>query len=741
MQLSHTTTLRSISLVVMANCASSIPAKRRKIRKGTFSCWECKNRKTRCHLEPGANSACQFCRRRGLACISQELPNPADNENAGLEVLDLPRKDVGNVAAAHKPPERAWGLPGATFDDSQELSSSLSFRLDHFRHNRTSLSQSSVVIREPLTDHLLAVLPDAITATLIMSRGKFFSLPIHVRRHSLQKLTSPIQNSGSYAQISELPSPSSHPLHFARKLIQLALCLQQLDPPTTARLEVKLKESVHEVAKRYVEIASRYVTSQDSLMQSQDGLGTLMLEACFHINVGNLRSAWLLFRRALSIAQLLGLPKPGASIDSCEEAAWFRLVFGDRFVSLMLGLPCVVPEDDFAMKDNFTESTMFEELERIHVNVLGRIIARNVRIQRRGRSASNNDIYNDYKETQNIDYSMKHAVKHFPASWWASPTFSSEATDAEIMDRTAQIMERLHHHFYLGTLHQPYVLYNTLTLSTTNSDREKNAQLDCSYSQITALSSSREVLSCFLSIRSHHRVLSYRPLDDKAYFAATGVILSHINGHRLGRENVLDHQRPQDLRLLNEVLNLIEDISLLSRDALSGNTVRTLKKLLAIEAQCAEGVGYDIWLEEDPNLDLETEREVLKVTMPYFGIVCLACQGSILWNSAHSNLGATHSESSGASTSPFTESLDQQNNATLPGETSLMQESSHSMFYEIQDNEPQYSTVFNLQSSDLSQIDNTIVEENWLSDVGTAFLDEWVDGENQIGSASFRLVA
>lgn len=50
-------------------------AKRRKIRKGTRSCWECKRRKTRCVFDNSAEDAlCFGCQRRGTTCVSQEFP-------------------------------------------------------------------------------------------------------------------------------------------------------------------------------------------------------------------------------------------------------------------------------------------------------------------------------------------------------------------------------------------------------------------------------------------------------------------------------------------------------------------------------------------------------------------------------------------------------------------------------------------------------------------------------------------
>lgn len=50
--------------------------KRRRVRKGTHSCWECKRRKMKCIFDPLTNAitTCNGCRRRGSQCVSQEFP-------------------------------------------------------------------------------------------------------------------------------------------------------------------------------------------------------------------------------------------------------------------------------------------------------------------------------------------------------------------------------------------------------------------------------------------------------------------------------------------------------------------------------------------------------------------------------------------------------------------------------------------------------------------------------------------
>lgn len=61
--------------------------KRRKIRKGTRSCWECKRRKIKCTFASTEDVTCIGCQRRRAPCVSQDLPevlSPARNGNRYL---------------------------------------------------------------------------------------------------------------------------------------------------------------------------------------------------------------------------------------------------------------------------------------------------------------------------------------------------------------------------------------------------------------------------------------------------------------------------------------------------------------------------------------------------------------------------------------------------------------------------------------------------------------------------------
>ena len=104
----------------MAGASSQVDgpeSKRRKVRKGTQSCWECRRRKVRCIFAATTDAICQNCRRRGTACNSQEHPDepmPSAGSNqveARLgRVEELIEHLVNRAVTAHIPNSPAKDL-------------------------------------------------------------------------------------------------------------------------------------------------------------------------------------------------------------------------------------------------------------------------------------------------------------------------------------------------------------------------------------------------------------------------------------------------------------------------------------------------------------------------------------------------------------------------------------------------------------------------------------------------------
>lgn len=89
--------------------------KRRKVRKGTKSCWECKRRKIRCIFPSSDDGNCLSCQRRRAPCVSQDLPedlSPARIGNRHLGARISKVEDLMKEILASKDGETAL-LEGA----------------------------------------------------------------------------------------------------------------------------------------------------------------------------------------------------------------------------------------------------------------------------------------------------------------------------------------------------------------------------------------------------------------------------------------------------------------------------------------------------------------------------------------------------------------------------------------------------------------------------------------------------
>jgi hypothetical protein len=121
-----------------------------------------------------------------------------------------------------------------------------------------------------------------------------------------------------------------HPTSIARTLLYIASCIQQLNPQFDVT-QLELYPSVESYMERLISIVQALVTSDDELVSTTEGLECLMLLGSFHINAGNPRRAWLNFRRAMNIGQLMGLHREACSIPGGREM-WYHTVQAERYL-------------------------------------------------------------------------------------------------------------------------------------------------------------------------------------------------------------------------------------------------------------------------------------------------------------------------------------------------------------------------------------------------------------------------
>lgn len=422
----------------------------------------------------------------------------------------------------------------------------------------------------------------------------------------------------------KIPDPKAHPVLIAKRMLQLATVLQTFSPGTDPEL-AKLTKRPWEWGKKLAETATSLVTTNDEFFGTYEGLECVILEAVFQGNSGHLRRSWLTMRRAMVVAQLMGLHRsaqeqpvkaiePNVAIH--PQHVWFRIVYADRIQCLMLGLPPGSHDKSMGTPAAMADDTPQGRIERAHTVISAKMLERS-------ETDPNSE---DYALTQALDLELQAAAKHLPGRWWLAPNLAREGGTLE--DRfwdTVKLWEQLYHYHLLNHLHLPYML----RLSNAAND---DLRAKYEYSKATCVTAAREILSRFVLYRSHNRVaFCCRTIDFYALKAALTLLLAHLDGHRqpMGG-NQLAHHRMGDRAMMEDVLAQMDMVSIESCDALSANSSTLLRRLLDIEAEAAEGERrYQTSPLNGLDVDQPGEEHVLRICVPYFGLVKIAPEGVI----------------------------------------------------------------------------------------------------------------
>jgi hypothetical protein len=470
---------------------------------------------------------------------------------------------------------------------------------------------------------LHAAFPSQQDANILFEAGRaiFFLQAICVPYHEIF-VEGSFQTSETLAAI---PSVTAHPVILARKLIHLALCVQQLDPSFDRQVLRgngdldDLRSAMH----RYYDLASTNVTCHDELLDSLEGLECLICESVYLINLGRLRRALACLRRACTLAQFMGLHRkssrgpPPKQLDPATrisaEFTWCHIAYVERYISLLLGIPTSITGSRFGSDDKLTRQTDSEWFEKVQIDICDYIIARN----------QGGDY--DFGVTEKIDGALKKMASSMPRSWWTPLDMPSGPPPDDIMLRVATAQMQIIHYNMLTVLHLPYVL------------RANTHDLLFDHSRETCLYASREVLSRFVSFRSIVRVAyCCRLVDFCAFTAAMTLLLAYLNGRSVFSVRST-HQRLSDRALIEKTLEALDELNRLNDDELSRETATLTRRLMDLEAQSINSHLSVVAEGDQDNQDNQdkqghqasptgiSEGQSLYLTVPYFGCVKVTC--------------------------------------------------------------------------------------------------------------------
>ena len=262
------------------------------------------------------------------------------------------------------------------------------------------------------------------------------------------------------ASLLKTPGPNVHPVLIARHMLWVATFLQHLHPHLQNET-AGLSEPPRQMMKQLADISIRLVTMDDDLLGSVEGLECVMIESMYHTNGGNLRKGLIAIRRAMVIAQLMGFHRPGIQAAQCARldpetrpnpsGIWFRILFSERHLCLMLGLPQSTLDHSMASGAMLANDSPMGRLERIHCTIASRILERN----------HSDPSSKDVTLTHELDGELQKAAEDMPQKWWLTANLAIASDPEALFWDMRRLFHQLFHYNLLNQLHLPYMLRST----------------------------------------------------------------------------------------------------------------------------------------------------------------------------------------------------------------------------------------------------------------------------------------
>ena len=338
----------------------------------------------------------------------------------------------------------------------------------------------------------------------------------------------------------------------------------------------------------YMSIIDQLIIADDEYGGSCDGLELIILVAKTYVNLGQPRKGWLLIRRGISLAQLVGIhpdrrlmtDKSGASMERLENA-WWSLYMVDRYISLLLGLPYALSDGPAVKKasDSCTDPT--SQYQRKIAMIVGDVIDRN-------QESSGPSL----PLTLEIDQKMEDAARIMTDDWWSiDSALSSQSISIE--ESFGRKGTQLWHFQIKAFLHLPFMLQSA-------TDRRYE------YNRHACLDAARQMI---------HRYHLFR-LDDKgAYFTCKVMDFQVFNAvvllllGLLGYGGTSTRSDGEDLRLVDTTLNILRGASLAEPDdAMLSQSVEAIETLAAYHSDSFAVNGQKAGRDR-------------KIIIPYFGTI------------------------------------------------------------------------------------------------------------------------
>ncbi|ETS03619.1 hypothetical protein M419DRAFT_74630 [Trichoderma reesei RUT C-30] len=536
-----------------------LPHRVRKMRKGTRSCTECRRRKTRCVFSPG-DTVCVLCKSRGSRCIEQgyedaSLPNPRSG---------AARKSPTAEKASQSRNEPSVDQPPKFCGDAETSDALASERANH--------APIVSLLVDPSNPK-----PMPWSMQPLGSKSAYVCSTIRSMLPSYDTIISVLTRNGSWWDsfrskayaISEAPSQTIEA--FAKRTYTSS------NPADIGALAIAFARSLNKHRYLYT-LVDDLVISDINFLTTIEGLECLILLAKSYTDCGQPKRAWLVWRKGASATQLMGLCC-GSNYSHTEMRLWCSVYHGDRFCSMLLGLPYVLNDNHYQSVINAPGMAPgFYFVLRCAI-ICGKIIDRNMTV---GKPS--------FARAMELDEEMESVASSQPQDWWAvTETLDQPLEHLELNELREQLLQQFYFYWVKLFLHLPF-----LVETTTSSPHY--------FSRMACIEASKQILKRYrllrTRMRSGHCLFECKTTDFACFTAAVVLLIGtfHTSATCHSSNSVED-----DLELVADTDRLL--------------LAEEVENDCKVAAQCRKVLQMLSIREAEP---AEADREVV---IPYFGAV------------------------------------------------------------------------------------------------------------------------
>lgn len=617
----------------MADAPSTFPSDfqtRKRLRLGTKSCAECRRRKVRCIVQPGAN-ACDGCVSHDVLCQPQEgaprskhisregvrLENGSDQalrervahlEDLMVQMVQTQSRAtesptvhtdttdlVGTLPVSMPNPDSPTDTdiaPASVFafaglpNDAQDRSAGegdadpASAPLVNLLQNYSLVTSVPTPVSQPVQPiHVpRPPLPPLAALTLLLSHTEKYwpvwpTCAFDVAR--LQQLIMSQHDVNTDAAEGNLPFEDQ--LIIVKLFLWIALCLTHY--PKQLLQGLKLPGTQRNLIEQYTRYASVMLGMQADGRVTMDVMECLSIQWKIYFDTGKPRRAWQTLRRGITAAIELGFHKQDVHKDEVKTKIWTTLWQNERQISCMLGLPSCTSNDHAGTRLADLSST--DAIPTAHHKLS--LIAGDI-INRDQTSSMDN-----YTIAIQIDQDLE-AVR---------PLIPAPSAELELTALYNVVVVNMRFYTIQGLLHKPYMLQEPASIQSRYSfDRAVDASRQC----IRTLSFFRGVCDDYMC----------EVLDFQMFTAAMVLIVS-----------ILSHRQNSSATVPSLSLPLFDETSDWALIDTSLQCLRRTSDILdcSVAKQGADTLQAFIEVHHPHRAQYPpvASREDLVVTIPYFG--------------------------------------------------------------------------------------------------------------------------